>query len=241
MNEQNSCPVTETAPTSAHHAGAKESPDAISKRWAQKFQTATAINLSNLGIGKSASVNDLSLPAASSQSIKLSLHLSVSVPNTNFGDRVIVSGSNEALGIWMVDKSPSLYTSPEVFPVWSVDICMVLQRRLMPLEFKFAIVRHGSGFVVSSRIITSIILPYLHASDNLQDWESSIPNRVLWVSTDCVSITNIIFNTALPTWVKQTRPYFPEARALRCKRPSDIIKVDWMCNCPCCNQTRTMA
>jgi hypothetical protein len=28
---------------------------------------------------------------------------------------------------------------------------------------------------------------------------------------------------------------------LRCKRPSDIIKVDWMCNCPCCNQTRTMA
>jgi hypothetical protein len=151
MCEPHGCPVT--GPANAHHAASKESPDTISKRWAQKFQSATAGSLSNLGVAKSASVHDLSLHAAASQNIKISLHLSVSVPNTNFGDRVIVSGSHEALGVWMVDKSPSLFTSPEVFPVWSVDICMVLQRRLMPLEFKFAIVRHGSGFVVSYNMI----------------------------------------------------------------------------------------
>jgi hypothetical protein len=139
----------------ASPSAANDSTDAVSKRWAQRFQSAAALNSLNLGVSKSASVHDFSLHAAQCEQIKISLHLSVSVQNTNFGDRVILSGNHEALGNWIIDKSPSMSTSAEAFPVWSIDMCMVLQRRLMPLEFKFAIVRRGSGFVVSLYTIFS--------------------------------------------------------------------------------------
>jgi hypothetical protein len=102
-----------------------------------------------VGVSRSASACDLNLNPMPSQTLKVSLHLSVSVHETNFGDTVILSGNNEALGMWIPEKSPPLFTSADKFPLWSVDICMVLKVPLMPLEFKFAIVRHGSGFVVS--------------------------------------------------------------------------------------------
>ncbi len=157
MSEQQTSPVSGSALTPnryaerplASHTSHSESCDAFSKRWAQRFQSAAA----NIGVSKSASVHDFSLHAVPDEQMKISLHLSVSVHNTNFGDRVILSGNHEALGVWMIDKSPSLSTNAEQFPVWSIDICMVLQRRLMPLEFKFAIIRHGSGFVVSLLMI----------------------------------------------------------------------------------------
>jgi hypothetical protein len=81
--------------------------------------------------------------------MKLELHLSVSVPETNFGDRVILTGNCESLGMWMADKSPSLSTSADTFPVWSIDTCVEFNPNLVPLEFKFAIVRNQTGFVVS--------------------------------------------------------------------------------------------
>ena len=81
--------------------------------------------------------------------MKLALHLSVSVQETNFGDRVILTGNCESLGMWMADKSPSLSTSADTFPVWSIDACVELIPIPMPLEFKFAIVRNQTGFVVS--------------------------------------------------------------------------------------------
>ncbi len=89
--------------------------------------------------------------------MKLALHLSVSVQETNFGDRVILTGNCESLGMWMADKSPSLSTSADTFPVWSIDTCVYFNPNLMPLEFKFAIVRNQTGFVVSLFIY---ILPF---------------------------------------------------------------------------------
>ena len=81
--------------------------------------------------------------------MKFALHLSVSVPETNFGDRVILTSNCESLGMWMADRSPSLSTSADTFPVWSIDACVELIPIPMPLEFKFAIVRNQTGFVVS--------------------------------------------------------------------------------------------
>ena len=91
--------------------------------------------------------------------MKLALHLSVSVQETSFGDRVILTGNCESLGMWKADKSPSLSTSADTFPVWSIDTCVELNPVLMPLEFKFAIVRNQTGFVVS--IIIYFLLFFL--------------------------------------------------------------------------------
>ncbi len=125
------------------------SPESVAKRWALKFKSAAVRNSSteSLGDSRSASFGDLNL--VHSQSIIVSLHLSVSVQDTKLGDRVILSGNCEALGMWIAEQSPSLSTSAETFPFWSIDIRVEMKRCLMPLEFKFAIVRNHTGFVVS--------------------------------------------------------------------------------------------
>jgi hypothetical protein len=240
----------------ASPAAADESPEDIAKRWSIRFKSVGGSKSSGaLGVSRSASVCDLNLNPMPSQVMKVSLHLSVSVPATNFGDSVILSGNNEALGMWKAERSPPLFTSAEQFPVWSVDICMVLKMPLMPLEFKFAIIREGTGFVVSIRYM--ILLCYMK-----HDISTGLGNRH---SQPCaLAILRIHFyhvcsfqhaatdvNHPLPPlapaadalcrWVKQTKPVFPDARTVRCKRPSDCQKLDWICSCPCCNQTSVFA
>ena len=146
-----STPIQTSERPPASSAAANESPDDIAKRWSMRFKSVGGSRLSGgaLGVSRSASACDLNLNPIPSQTLKVSLHLSVTVHETNFGDSVILSGNNEALGMWMAEKSPPLSTSAEQFPVWSVHICMVLKMPLMPLEFKFAIIRNGTKFVVS--------------------------------------------------------------------------------------------
>lgn len=142
----------ELSPASnAEAADPPASPESIAKRWALRFQSTIGSKSSeSLATLRSASPSDPNLsPKSSRNVVKLALHLSVSVQETNFGDRVILSGNCESLGMWMADKSPSLSTNADTFPVWSIDTCVELNPNLMPLEFKFAIVRNQTGFVVS--------------------------------------------------------------------------------------------
>ena len=137
--------------TNAEAAASPTSPESIAKRWALRFQSSIGSKSSeSLATLRCASPSDPYLSPKSSQNVmKLALHLSVCVQETNFGDRVILSGNCESLGMWMADRSPSLSTNADTFPVWSIDICVELNPVLMPLEFKFAIVRNKTGFVVS--------------------------------------------------------------------------------------------
>ncbi len=134
------------------------SPEDSVKRWARRFQA------DSCSISRSVSAGDLIMNPLPREKMQISLHLSVAVKDTSYGDRVVISGNNDALGLWMVDGSPSLSTSADTFPVWNVAICMVLRRSMLPLEFKFAIVRHASGFVVSLRLCVSwVVLSVLHS------------------------------------------------------------------------------
>jgi hypothetical protein len=144
----------------AEASDSPNSPESVAKRWALKFKSAAARSLSSESLvdSRSASFGDLNL--THSQSLIVSLHLSVSVHNTNVGDRVILSGNCEALGMWIAEQSPSLSTGAETFPFWSIDICVEMKRCLMPLEFKFAIVRNHTGFVVSL-LLTFMIFRFL--------------------------------------------------------------------------------
>jgi hypothetical protein len=143
-------------------ADAVESPADVAKRWASKFQTTISSSKSpagGLGVQRSASTCDLHLSTMPSPMLKFSLHLSVSVRNTNFGDKLILSGSNEALGMWQPGNSPSLTTSAATFPIWSIDLCISMKRSSLPLEFKFAIIREGSGVVVSFVLKFRFLIP----------------------------------------------------------------------------------
>jgi hypothetical protein len=69
--------------------------------------------------------------------------------------------------MWMAEKSPSLSTNADSFPVWSINTRVELKRSLMPLEFKFAIVRKHTGFVVSLLSIaarTFVFVPNFNAN-----------------------------------------------------------------------------